>query len=116
MIELPVCMATVQTMLGAKPDNERKSNNGVTNEIGVREMRAQTRSQRRGIHLRLRMHVLPRMHGHDGRGLPELRRRTGATAPLAERIVGQAHRLPERERRMRQAERLPYNFRICGDA
>src|SRR2546421_10562869 len=84
MIELPVCMATVQTMLGARPDNERKSNNGVTNEIGVRKVRAEIRAAGRSVHLLFRMHVLLRVRGRDEIGLSELRRRIGAATETSD--------------------------------
>ena len=80
MIEFAVCMPALQATLASKPDNERKSNNGVTNEIGVRKVRAKTRGGGRGIHLHLRMYILPGMHGRDERSVSELWRRTGAQA------------------------------------
>ena len=67
-----------------KRGNENKSNNGVTNEIGVREMRATARSEGGSVHLHLRMHVLPRVHRGDGSGVSELRRGIGAAAAEAE--------------------------------
>src|ERR1041385_7817828 len=39
----------LQTMLGEKQDNERKSNNGVTNEIRVRKVRAKIGAAKRGL-------------------------------------------------------------------
>jgi hypothetical protein len=66
----------------------------------------------RGIHLQLRMHVLPRLHKRDERNLSELRRRISATAEEtrrgANRVVGEALRLPGSTRQVRQATRLPY--------
>src|ERR1041385_7889503 len=96
MIEFAVCMIALHAKLASKPDNERKSNNGVTNEIGVREMRAKTRGGWGSVHLHLRVHVLPRMHASDGSGVSELRRRISEEAAERQRlrIVGQALRLP----------------------
>src|SRR5256885_7378764 len=78
MIEFAVCMIALQAKLASKLDNERKSNNGVTNEIGVRKMRAKTRGGRTSVHLQPRVHVLSRMQGRDESGLSELRRGIGA--------------------------------------
>jgi hypothetical protein len=61
MIELPVCMSgrkdfanpPFRLSLPELRANELKSNNGVTNEIGLRKMRATARAARRS----LRLHV-----------------------------------------------------------
>src|SRR4051812_12959547 len=89
MIEFAVCMSPLQAKVGAKPGNERKSNNGVTNEIGVREVRPETRDAMRGFHLHVRVHVLPGVHGRDEGSLPELRRgiREAAAAEMYRRSM-----------------------------
>ena len=80
MIEFAVCMGRRKAKVGAKLGNERKSNNGVTNEIEMREVRAQARGKRRSFYLQLRVHVLPRMlRRHESR-LPQLRRRISQAA------------------------------------
>jgi hypothetical protein len=73
-------MNAFQATLWADLNNRWKSNNGVTNEIRLRKVRAQIGSAKRGIHLQLRVHFLSGMCGSHERGLSELRRRIGAPA------------------------------------
>ena len=53
------------------------TNFGAGNERHLREVRETNRTERGGVHLHLRMHLLSRMRGGDAAGLSELRWRTG---------------------------------------
>ena len=62
MMELPVCtsgregafgLRILQAKLGRRARNELKSNNGINDEIGMREVRGQTGAGGRGVHMQL---------------------------------------------------------------